>query len=70
MLKQTPEGTPDKDRLPEVVKIVRGFLARVNQKSGEAENRFHLHQLERQLVFRPGEFAVSGDCEAENINSR
>lgn len=69
VLKHTPEGSPDKARLPEVVKTVRGFLARVNQKSGEAENRFHLHQLERQLVFRPGEYAVSADCEAENINS-
>lgn len=68
VLKHTPEGSPDKARLPEVVKIVRGFLARVNQKSGEAENRFHLHQLERQLVFRPGEYAVSADCDAENIN--
>lgn len=63
VLKHTPEGSPDKLRLPGVVKTVRGFLARVNQKSGEAENRFHLHQLERQLVFRPGESVVSADCE-------
>ncbi|PVF99839.1 hypothetical protein CPB86DRAFT_702391 [Serendipita vermifera] len=56
VLKHTPENSPDKDNLQEVIKTVRGFLTRVNQKTGEAENRFHLHQLERQLVFRPGEY--------------
>lgn len=58
VLKHTPDSSPDKENLQEVVRVVRGFLTRVNQKSGEAENRFHLHQLERQLVFRPGEYVV------------
>ena len=69
VLKHTPEGSPDKVRLPEVVKNVRGFLARVNQKSGEAENRFHLHQLERQLLFRAGDYAVSADLRSGKVGS-
>jgi hypothetical protein len=56
VLKHTPDSSPDKVNLQEVIKTIRGFLTRVNQKTGEAENRFHLHQLERQLVFRPGEY--------------
>lgn len=56
VLKQTPEGSSDKTVLPEAIQSIRGFLSRVNQKTGEAENRFHLHQLERQLAFRPGEY--------------
>lgn len=56
MLKHTPDNSPDKTNLPEVIQSIRGFLSRVNQKTGEAENRFHLHQLERQLAYRPGEY--------------
>jgi hypothetical protein len=56
VIKHTPESSPDKVTLQEVVQTVRGFLSRVNQKTGEAENRFHLHQLERQLAFRQGEY--------------
>jgi hypothetical protein len=56
VLKHTPDSSPDKIVLQEVVRTVRAFLTRVNQKSGEAENRFHLHQLEQQLQFRPGEY--------------
>ncbi|KIM25430.1 hypothetical protein M408DRAFT_331185 [Serendipita vermifera MAFF 305830] len=56
VLKHTSDSSPDKVALQEVVQSVRVFLTRVNQKSGEAENRFHLHQLERQLQFRPGEY--------------
>ncbi|KAG8752819.1 RHO1 GDP-GTP exchange protein 2 [Serendipita sp. 396] len=56
VLKHTPESSPDKVILQEVVQSVRAFLSRVNQKTGEAENRFHLHQLELQLSFRPGEY--------------
>ncbi|CCA74927.1 probable to GDP/GTP exchange factor Rom2p, partial [Serendipita indica DSM 11827] len=56
VLKHTPDNSPDKINIPEVIQMVRNFLTRVNQKTGEAENRFHLHQLQRQLSFRPGEF--------------
>ena len=56
VLKNTPDNSPDKTTIPEVIKLVRTFLTRVNQKTGEAENRFHLHQLQRQLAFRPGEY--------------
>jgi RHO1 GDP-GTP exchange protein 1/2 len=65
VLKHTPDSSPDKLALQDVVRTVRGFLSRVNQKSGEAENRFHLHQLERQLQFRPGEY-VDLKLSAEN----
>lgn len=56
VLKHTSDGSPDKLVLPEVIQQIRGFLSKVNQRSGEAENRFNLHQLERQLQFRPGEY--------------
>ncbi|KAG8882288.1 RHO1 GDP-GTP exchange protein 2 [Tulasnella sp. 332] len=50
--KHTSDDNPDKARLAEVVKIVRGFLTRVNEESGKAENKFNLAQLDQQLVFR------------------
>lgn len=50
--KHTSEDNLDKARLAEVVKIVRGFLTRVNEESGKAENKFNLAQLDQQLVFR------------------
>ncbi|KAL7418308.1 RHO1 GDP-GTP exchange protein 2 [Cryptotrichosporon argae] len=55
VLKHTPDGHPDKRDLPEVIKQVKSFLAKVNEESGKAENIFELAQLEQQLVFRPTE---------------
>ncbi|KAG8904138.1 RHO1 GDP-GTP exchange protein 2, partial [Tulasnella sp. 403] len=52
VLKHTAEDNPDKYRLRQVVEIIRGFLTRVNEESGKAENRFNLLQLDQQLVFR------------------
>ena len=59
MLKHTPDDNPDKEMLPQVITIVRGFLAKVNTETGRAENRFNLLQLDQQLIFRPGENVVS-----------
>ncbi|KAG9032105.1 RHO1 GDP-GTP exchange protein 2 [Tulasnella sp. JGI-2019a] len=50
--RHTSDDNPDKARLANVVKIVRGFLTRVNEESGKAENKFNLAQLDQQLVFR------------------
>ena len=58
VLKYTPEDNPDKERLPEVINMIRGFLKAVNAETGKAENRFNLLQLDQQLVFRPGEEVV------------
>ncbi|KAL0953720.1 hypothetical protein HGRIS_004910 [Hohenbuehelia grisea] len=55
VLKHTPEDSPDKVTLPQVVLLVREFLAKVNAESGKTENRFNLLQLDQQLIFRPGE---------------
>ncbi|KAJ6581904.1 RhoGEF Rgf2 [Mycena capillaripes] len=55
VLKHTPEDSPDKVVLPQVVAQVRTFLSRVNEESGRAENRFNLAQLDSQLIFKPGE---------------
>ncbi|KIO19426.1 hypothetical protein M407DRAFT_16121 [Tulasnella calospora MUT 4182] len=52
VLKYTSDDNPDKVRLVEVVKIIRGFLKRVNEESGKTESRFNLLQLDQQLVFR------------------
>lgn len=59
VLKHTPEDSPDKVVLPQVVALVRAFLSRVNEESGRAENRFNLAQLDSQLIFKPGEQVVS-----------
>lgn len=61
VLKYTPEGHPDKKDLPEVIKLVRSFLAKVNVESGKSENMFNLAQLDQQLVFRPGEAIVRSE---------
>ncbi|KAJ1306998.1 hypothetical protein OPQ81_007978 [Rhizoctonia solani] len=55
VLKHTPENNTDRVAIPKVVKIVREFLAKVNEESGKTENRFNLLQLDKGLVFRPGE---------------
>jgi RhoGEF domain len=58
VIKQTPDGHPDKTTLPKVVKMVREFLAKVNYETGRTENRFDLAQLDQQLVFKPHERVV------------
>jgi len=59
VLKHTPSDSSDKQVLPQVIAIVREFLAKVNTESGKTENRFNLLQLDQQLVFKPGEEVVS-----------
>ncbi len=58
VLKYTPDDSPDKQDLPEVIKMIRGLLTKVNIESGKSENIFELAQLEQQLVFRPNETIV------------
>ncbi|KAK7025031.1 Rho guanyl-nucleotide exchange factor [Favolaschia claudopus] len=55
IIKHTPDDSPDKVILPQVVAQVRALLSRVNEESGRAENRFNLAQLDSQLIFKPGE---------------
>ncbi|KAK8853072.1 hypothetical protein IAR55_003773 [Kwoniella newhampshirensis] len=55
VLKYTPDDHPDKKALPEAIKMIRGFLTKVNIESGRSENIFELAQIEQQLVFRPNE---------------
>ncbi|WVN90682.1 uncharacterized protein L203_105924 [Cryptococcus depauperatus CBS 7841] len=55
VLKYTPDNHQDKKDLPEVIKMIRGFLGKVNIESGKSENIFELAQIEQQLVFRPNE---------------
>ncbi|WVR07809.1 hypothetical protein IAU60_004852 [Kwoniella sp. DSM 27419] len=55
VLKYTPDDHPDKRDLPEAIKMIRGFLTKVNIESGKSENIFELAQIEQQLVFRPSE---------------
>jgi len=58
VLKHTPNDSPDKQALAQVVVIVREFLTKVNAETGKTENRFNLVQLDQQLVFKPGEEVV------------
>ncbi|KIM44592.1 hypothetical protein M413DRAFT_442561 [Hebeloma cylindrosporum] len=55
VLKHTPNDSPDKQALAQVVVMVREFLAKVNTETGKTENRFNLLQLDQQLIFKPGE---------------
>ena len=58
MLKHTPDDSPDKHVLEQVITLVRDFLGKVNTESGKTENRFNLVQLNQQLSFKPGEEVV------------
>ena len=62
VLKHTPDDSPDKTTLPQVISMVREFLAKVNAESGKTENRFNLIQLDPQLSFKPGEEVVGYHC--------
>ena len=55
VLKYTSDDNPDKKDLPEVIKTIKAFLAKVNVESGKSENIFELAQIEAQLVYRPSE---------------
>ena len=58
MLKHTPDDSPDRHVLEQVITLVRDFLGKVNTESGKTENRFNLVQLNQQLSFKPGEEVV------------
>src|SRR6516164_3321457 len=58
VLKHTPDDSPDKTALTQVITMIREFLAKVNAESGKTENRFNLIQLDQQLFFKPGEEVV------------
>ena len=59
VLKYTSDDSPDKQDIPEAIKMIRSLLTKVNIESGKSENIFELAQLEQQLVFRPNETIVS-----------
>ncbi|ORY12916.1 CNH domain-domain-containing protein [Clohesyomyces aquaticus] len=56
ILKYTSDENPDKQDIPQAIKIIKETLSKVNVESGKAENHFNLMQLNRDLKFRPGEF--------------
>lgn len=56
VLKNTPDGNPDKEDIPKAIKIIKDFLSRVNTESGRAENHFNLVQLNAALKFGPGDY--------------
>lgn len=49
VLKYTEENNPDMKDIPKAVEQIRGFLSRVNEESGKAENHFNLMTLNSQL---------------------
>ncbi|KAF8817443.1 CNH-domain-containing protein [Phlegmacium glaucopus] len=55
VLKHTPDDSPDRHVLEQVITLVKDFLGKVNTESGKTENRFNLVQLHQQLSFKPGE---------------
>lgn len=55
VLKYTPEDHSDKRDLPEVIKMIKAFLSKVNVESGKSENAFELAQIDKQIMFRQGD---------------
>ncbi|KAI9929960.1 hypothetical protein ASPWEDRAFT_167625 [Aspergillus wentii DTO 134E9] len=56
VVKNTAEGSPDKEDIPKAIKLIKDFLSRVNTESGRAENHFNLVQLNTALKFGPGDY--------------
>ncbi|PLB45861.1 putative Rho guanyl nucleotide exchange factor [Aspergillus steynii IBT 23096] len=54
--KNTAEDNPDKQDIPNAIKLIKDFLSRVNAESGRAENHFNLVQLNSALKFAPGDY--------------
>ncbi|THC89151.1 hypothetical protein EYZ11_011400 [Aspergillus tanneri] len=54
--KSTADDNPDKQDIPNAIKLIKDFLSRVNTESGRAENHFNLVQLNAALKFNPGDF--------------
>ncbi|KAK1147305.1 RHO1 GDP-GTP exchange protein 2 [Aspergillus melleus] len=54
--KNTAEDSPDKQDIPNAIKLIKEFLSRVNAESGRAENHFNLVQLNAALKFAPGDY--------------
>lgn len=54
--KNTADDNPDKQDIPNAIKIIKDFLSRVNAESGRAENHFNLVQLNSALKFAPGDY--------------
>ncbi|EEB08547.1 Rho1 guanine nucleotide exchange factor 1 [Schizosaccharomyces japonicus yFS275] len=55
VLKYTDSENSDTQDIPKVIELIKEFLTRLNVESGKAENRFNLMQLNKQLLFKPGE---------------
>lgn len=56
VLKYTAEDNPDVQDIPKAIALIKGFLSRVNQESGKAENHFNLMQLHAALKWTQGEY--------------
>lgn len=60
ILKKTPDDSPDKILIPQVMGIVTKYLERVNAETGKRENLFNLQQIQERLEFKsPQEYVVS-----------
>ncbi|CAE7134469.1 unnamed protein product [Rhizoctonia solani] len=55
VLKHTSENKPDRTAIPQVMKMIREFLAKLYEGRDKAEYRLKMTELEKRLVFRPGE---------------
>ncbi len=49
VLKYTAEDNPDTKDIPQAIAMIKGFLQKVNDESGKAENKFNLRQLQLAL---------------------
>ncbi|KAI8380101.1 CNH domain-containing protein [Blakeslea trispora] len=52
ILKKTPDDSPDKILIPQVMEIVTKYLERVNAETGKRENLFNLQQIQERLEFK------------------
>jgi len=56
ILKYTAEDNPDFTDIPKAIAGIKNILSKVNIESGKSENRFNLVMLDKNLIWRPGEY--------------
>lgn len=69
-MKATPEENPDYEVCNKALKGIREVLDRFNFEVGKASDMMKLLNLEKQLMFSPGEYHVSDFVFSLAIGSR
>ncbi|KAI7848038.1 Dbl homology domain-containing protein [Circinella umbellata] len=52
ILKNTPQGNPDREIIPQAMNAIANLLARVNEETGRIEQQFTLQQIDERMAFK------------------